>query len=156
MPKCIRRLKIKRFNLQVKIITVYLFFVIGRENISDFLLSLAATPNYVGVGCYKDRFKARSMTLLANYRDPAQNTVDWNDLETSVVKKCAQEVRDRYQDVYKAKIMSKREEERPDRQMRDGERQMMECRQQITRFFFLECVNILFNFIAYQKYFEKN
>ena len=59
-----------------------------------FKFSIAAIPNYVGIGCFKDRLKVRAMTLLANYRDPADNSVDWNDLETSVVKRCALEVRD--------------------------------------------------------------
>ena len=33
------------------------------------------------------------MTLLASYRNPKDNTVDWNDLKKSVVDKCALEVR---------------------------------------------------------------
>ena len=59
-----------------------------------FNFSIAATPNYVGIGCFKDRLKVRAMTLLANYRDSADNSADWNDLETSVVKRCALEVKD--------------------------------------------------------------
>ena len=53
----------------------------------------AAAPNYVQIGCYKDRFLDRAMHLLANYRDPADNSVDWRDLQNSVVKKCANEVK---------------------------------------------------------------
>ena len=49
--------------------------------------------DYVRVGCFKDRPVSRAMTLLASYRNPRDNTMDWSDLKTSVVDKCALEVR---------------------------------------------------------------
>ena len=49
--------------------------------------------NYVRVGCFKDKPDRRAMTLLASYRNPEDNTMDWNDLKTSVVDKCARKVR---------------------------------------------------------------
>ena len=64
-----------------------------KENESNYyfvlIVSVAATLKYVRVGCYKDRIARRAMTaLLGNYR----NQIDWNDLKTSVVDKCAFEV----------------------------------------------------------------
>ncbi|XP_078359023.1 uncharacterized protein LOC144643588 [Oculina patagonica] len=53
-----------------------------------------STLNYVRVGCFKDKRQARAMTLLASYRNPSDNSMDWNDLKTSVVDKCAQEAKE--------------------------------------------------------------
>lgn len=52
----------------------------------------AAAPSYAGVGCYKDFFP-RAMNRLANFRKPSDSPLDWNDLEKSVVKRCAQKVK---------------------------------------------------------------
>lgn len=46
--------------------------------------------NYVRVGCFKDKLVGRAMTLLASYRK--DKSIDWKDLKTSVVDKCALEV----------------------------------------------------------------
>lgn len=46
-------------------------------------------PSYAGVGCYKDFFP-RAMNRLENFRKPSDSPLDWNDLEKSVVKRCAQ------------------------------------------------------------------
>lgn len=50
--------------------------------------------NYVRVGCFKDKPDRRAMTLLASYRNPEDNTMDWNDLKTSVVDKCARKAKE--------------------------------------------------------------
>ena len=52
----------------------------------------AGAPSYAGVGCYKDFFP-RAMNRLANFRKPSDSLLDWNDLEKSVVKRCAQKVK---------------------------------------------------------------
>ena len=54
------------------------------------IISITATVNYVRVGCFKDKPVLRAMTLLASYRK--DKSIDWNDLKTSVVDKCAFEV----------------------------------------------------------------
>lgn len=52
--------------------------------------------DYVRVGCYKDKMSDRALPeMLANYRvknGKWPDVLDWNDLENSVIKRCAVKV----------------------------------------------------------------
>ena len=53
--------------------------------------------DYVRVGCYKDEMPYRALPeILANYRRvknaKSPDVLDWNDLENSVIKRCAVKV----------------------------------------------------------------
>lgn len=54
-------------------------------------------PDYVPVGCFKDKVSARALPeMLANFRIESAKwpeELNWNDLEGTVVKKCAAKVR---------------------------------------------------------------
>lgn len=54
-------------------------------------------PDYVPVGCFKDKVSARALPeMLANFRIKSAKwpeKLNWNDLEGTVVKKCAAKVR---------------------------------------------------------------
>ncbi|XP_068721043.1 pancreatic secretory granule membrane major glycoprotein GP2-like [Montipora capricornis] len=51
--------------------------------------STETAPNYAAIGCFKDKVTGRAMKLLATYRKPSADPLDWNDLENTVIKKCA-------------------------------------------------------------------
>ena len=51
---------------------------------------LLGAPEYVKVGCFKDKLRLRALPkLLASYR----GTLDWNTDLSYIVRKCAQEAK---------------------------------------------------------------